>query len=82
MTLVGRDAEIGALEALLEDLAVRGGSFALVAGEPGIGKSRLLAEVEERAKARGHTVLTGRAAEFERELPFSVFVDAHKCEVK
>ncbi len=47
-----------------------------VTGEPGIGKTRLLAEVAERARQRGHLVLPGRAAEIERDLPFGPFVDA------
>lgn len=45
-------------------------------GEPGIGKTRLLAELAARADDRGHLVLTGSASELERELPFWVFVDA------
>ena len=45
-------------------------------GEPGIGKTRLLAELAARAEARGQLVLTGSASELERDLPFWVFVDA------
>ena len=45
-------------------------------GEPGIGKTRLLAELAARADARGHLVLAGSASELERDLPFWVFVDA------
>jgi len=45
-------------------------------GEPGIGKSRLLEELRTRADARGHLVLSGRASELERELPFGVWGDA------
>src|SRR5215211_3095161 len=45
-------------------------------GEPGIGKTRLLAELRRRAEARGWLVLAGAGAEFERDLPFSVWVDA------
>jgi DNA-binding CsgD family transcriptional regulator len=44
-------------------------------GEPGIGKSRLLAELATRAEQRGHVVLAGRAAELERDLPFALLVD-------
>jgi ATP/maltotriose-dependent transcriptional regulator MalT len=45
-------------------------------GEPGIGKTRLLEELAARAELRGHLVLAGSASELERDLPFSVFVDA------
>jgi predicted ATPase len=45
-----------------------------VLGEPGVGKSALLGALD--AIAGEHRVLAGRAAEFERDLPFGVFVDA------
>jgi ATP/maltotriose-dependent transcriptional regulator MalT len=45
-------------------------------GEPGIGKSRLLAELASRAEERGHLVLEGRATELERDLPFALLIDA------
>ena len=45
-------------------------------GEPGIGKTRLLAELARHADARGQIVLSGSASELERDLPFWVFVDA------
>lgn len=74
--LVGRAEELGVLDGALDCLD-DGGSGALeLTGEPGIGKTRLLSELAARADARGHTVLTGRATELERDLPFSVFVDA------
>ena len=47
-----------------------------IEGEPGIGKTRLLAELAQRADARGCIVLGGSASELERDLPFWVFVDA------
>ena len=47
-----------------------------IVGEPGIGKTRLLLELADRAEERGYIVLTGRASELERDLPFWVFVDA------
>ena len=45
-------------------------------GEPGIGKSRLLAELASRAEKRSHLVLAGRATELERDLPFALLIDA------
>jgi ATP/maltotriose-dependent transcriptional regulator MalT len=73
---VGRAGEFGSLERILDELD-RGFPGAIeVAGEPGIGKTRLLREVAAHAGARGHLVLSGSASEFENDLPFSVFVDA------
>lgn len=58
---VGRDRELAALR--------RAGRVALVAGQPGAGKSRLLAEF---AATVGGTVITGRAVLPERERPWSL----------
>jgi ATP/maltotriose-dependent transcriptional regulator MalT len=74
--LVGRAETCGVFDDLLVVLG-RGRSAALaLVGEPGIGKTRLLAELAARADARGHLVLGGSASELERDLPFWVFVDA------
>ena len=74
--LVGRDDELGSLERMLDEVD-RGRSTALaLVGEPGIGKTRLLRELGALAESRGHLVLYGSASELERDLPFSVFVDA------
>lgn len=74
--LVGRAEELGSFDRLLAHLD-GGASAALeLVGEPGIGKTRLLAELASRADARGHTVLSGCATELERDLPFWMFVDA------
>ena len=73
---VGRAEELGSLTRALAELD-RGRSVAiLLVGEPGIGKTRLLTEFGARADAEGHIVLTGSATELERDLPFSLFVDA------
>ena len=74
--LVGRADEMHVLEQALADLE-RGPPAAIeIVGEPGIGKTRLLTELAARAELRGYVVLSGSASELERELPFSVFVDA------
>ena len=74
--LVGRAAELGAFERLLDEVDAGRPSAVALLGEPGIGKTRLLYELGSRADARGHLVLAGSASELERDLPFSVFVDA------
>lgn len=75
-TLVGREAEIATIEGALERLESGGQSCLTIEGEPGIGKTRLLAELRRRADEQGHIVLWGAASEFESYLPFGVAVDA------
>jgi DNA-binding NarL/FixJ family response regulator len=74
--LVGRAEQLDSLEQALVDLEQGSAAAVAVIGEPGIGKTRLLAELVARADARGWLVLSGSASELERDLPFSVFVDA------
>lgn len=73
--LVGRTAELAALEALL-DGRDRPASAVLLCGEGGSGKSRLAAELKRRAERRGMTVAWGRAYPVERGVPFALFADA------
>jgi eukaryotic-like serine/threonine-protein kinase len=62
---VGREAELAALTADLEAAAGGRGGVVLVAGEPGIGKTRLAEELATQATARGALVLWGRCWEGE-----------------
>jgi ATP/maltotriose-dependent transcriptional regulator MalT len=74
--LVGRAGDLNSLEQLLDELDHGSPPAIELAGEPGIGKTRLLCELVARAESRGHVVLSGSASELERDLPFSVFVHA------
>jgi len=74
--LVGRAEELSSLDRALAELDEGRSVAVLVVGEPGIGKTRLLAELGSRADAQGHLVLAGSGSELEGDLPFSVFVDA------
>ncbi len=63
--LIGRRAEVASLAALLESvLARRTGALVVVRGEPGIGKSRLCAELETMAEARGFSIHRAMALDF------------------
>jgi AAA ATPase domain len=62
---VGRDHELRALDALLEAALAGEGNVALVSGEPGVGKTRLVEELTRRAEARGFVVAWGRSWEGE-----------------
>src|ERR1700759_3123419 len=70
--LVGRTHELTEIEGALDRLAAGQPWLVQIVGEPGIGKSRLLTELCRRGEARGYLVLDGRAAEFERDIPFGV----------
>ena len=73
---VGRESELGRLEVALDELEAGASACLAVEGEPGIGKTRLLAELRGRSDSRGFLTLAGAATEFERDMPFSVWVDA------
>jgi len=74
--LVGRARELAELERALDQVAGGVPWCVQIVGEPGIGKSRLLSELRRRGEDRGYLVLDGRAAEFERDIPFGLIVDA------
>ncbi|MFJ5831939.1 AAA family ATPase [Streptomyces sp. NPDC093089] len=76
--LVGRARELDRLDALLRRRAGGEGPVAVdVTGDPGIGKTRLLAEFALRARRRGTIVLHGRSGPgTEPGTPFHVFADA------
>ncbi|MEU8652336.1 AAA family ATPase [Streptomyces sp. NPDC048737] len=70
--LRGREIELGELEALTASVAGTGsGGLALVQGEPGIGKTTLLAEVVSKAVAAGFSVGVGKADELHHVVPLS-----------
>jgi DNA-binding CsgD family transcriptional regulator len=73
---VGRTAELDRLSGLLDELADGDGISVAIEGEPGIGKTRLLVDLRALADSRGHLVLNGAAAEYERDLPLAVWTDA------
>jgi tetratricopeptide (TPR) repeat protein len=60
---VGRERELDELGRTLQDAIVGRGRLVLIAGEPGIGKTRLADELGHRALAVGARVLWGRCWE-------------------
>ena len=73
---VGRTAELRSIDGFIAELGDGRPVAVELVGEPGIGKTRLLAELAAQADGRGHLVLSGSASELEQDLPFWVFVDA------
>jgi DNA-binding CsgD family transcriptional regulator len=60
---IGRAAELGQLEAALEQAGQGRPQLVLVAGDAGMGKTRLLLEFADRAQQRGWRVLVGGCVE-------------------
>jgi len=72
---VGRDAELERLELLWKDAQAGDARLVLVGGEPGIGKTRLAAELAHRLHGDGALVLAGRCDE-DLGVPYQPFVEA------
>ncbi|MDY6996827.1 MAG: AAA family ATPase [Actinomycetota bacterium] len=68
--LFGRDVELGRIARFLER-AQHTGDTRLVRGEPGVGKSALLAAAADQAQAAGMLVLRASGSEFEAEVGYS-----------
>ncbi len=73
--LVGREAELATLDRAWADAAAGRGSLVLVAGVPGIGKTRLLEEATGLAARTGGVVLATVCRPGERSLFLQPFLD-------
>lgn len=74
--LVGRDAELGVLQEMLERAVGGQGATALIGGDAGIGKSRLCRALKGRAAESGVRLVEGRCSPAESTLPYGPFLDA------
>src|SRR5215469_1205608 len=73
--IVGRDQEMAALRAAIDAALGGQASLVMLAGEPGIGKTRLAEEAGRYARLHGAQVLVGRCYEGESASPYSPFVE-------
>jgi len=62
--LVGRNAELALLQAQLDEVRSGRGGILILTGEPGVGKSRLVAEMKRQSSARDLLWLEGRSVSF------------------
>src|SRR5262245_35904100 len=73
--LVGRSRELGLGREALEALRAGRGGVLVVAGDAGIGKTRLLNELRELAEREGSSWLEGRCVSYGQSLPYWPFRD-------
>src|SRR5207247_4693049 len=73
--LVGRESELTELEDSLLAAARGEGRMVLIAGEAGIGKTRLASEAGDRARGLGMKVFTGACSEAAMAMPYLPFLE-------
>jgi DNA-binding CsgD family transcriptional regulator len=78
--LRGRGPEVEILGEVLDRVSAGRPALALIEGEAGIGKTRLLDGALEDARVRGMQVAWGRAEELEQNRPFGLVAAAFGCE--
>lgn len=74
-SFVGRAGEIAAIGTGLDSALAGNGSIAILAGEAGVGKSRLAYEILRGAETAGTTVISATCQQLERELPYAPLAD-------
>lgn len=78
--LIGRTDVLATLRSLTDQVKNGNGSVALVSGEAGIGKSRLVAEVTTYAAAQGFLLVQGRCFPTDLSCPYAPLLDLlHFC---
>ncbi len=75
-TFVGRSEELAALLRQLEEAASGRGGLVMLAGEAGVGKTRLARELCEIARQRGAVVLWGACYEGDWQPPYGPWLEA------
>ncbi len=75
IALVGRDVELERLATAVTAARAGQGKIVLISGEPGIGKTAVLAWLLDRAAAGGARVVSGAAEELEMRVPFAAVSD-------
>jgi DNA-binding CsgD family transcriptional regulator len=79
--LVGRERELALLDQVLGAARDGRGSMVRIMGEAGVGKSRLVGEIQQRAEQQGFEVLRGRCFEPDRALPYAGLTDLLRAQV-
>jgi class 3 adenylate cyclase/tetratricopeptide (TPR) repeat protein len=74
--IVSRERELDRLLTAVDAVAAGDGQMMLVAGEPGVGKTRLAQEVTLKTRNRGFLIAAGRCYEPEQSVPYYPFLDA------
>jgi DNA-binding CsgD family transcriptional regulator len=72
--LIGRENDLQLLDRLVMQSCEKNGQIALIAGEAGIGKSRMVREIKVRAP-QGTVILEGQCFQTDSALPYAPLLD-------
>jgi DNA-binding CsgD family transcriptional regulator len=73
--LIGRTSELAALHLCVEQVKSGKGQVALLCGEAGIGKSRLVTELKTEASAQGFLLIQGHCFPTDHSCPYAPLLD-------
>jgi predicted ATPase len=79
---VGRHRELRVLKSALEDAAAGRGRVVMLAGEPGIGKTRMVEELAAYATSTGSQVLWGRCYEDSGAPPYWPWIEVTRARIR
>lgn len=74
--LIGREEELKKIKSLYERARMMEGSVCLISGEAGVGKSRLVEEIQGYVYEQGGWFIPARCIDQENKVPYQIFRDA------
>jgi len=80
--LIGRDDLLDLTDRRLDDVLAGRGQFLLLAGQAGIGKTRLLGAIRRKAESRGFAAVEGAVAPQDHDVPASSILDLARSMVR
>ncbi len=80
--LIGRDELLELTDRRLDDVLAGHGQFLLLAGQAGIGKTRLLGAIQRKADARGFVAVEGSVSPQDHDVPAASILDLARSMVR
>ncbi len=79
---IGREAERADLRRFVEQAAAGQGTFVMIGGEPGVGKTRMAEEIAEEASNKGMMAWVGHCPETEAGVPYAPVVEIMELSIR
>ena len=80
--LIGRDDLLELADRRLDDVEAGHGQFLLLAGQAGIGKTRLLGAIRRKAESRGFAAVDGAVSPQDHDVPASSILDLARSMIR